>query len=58
MSGEISELEIERALIRMRAVGEIHGLPPALLDQVIDRMRGKLNDPLERRQAPPGPPTP
>lgn len=55
MSGEISQLEIERALVGMRAFGDIQGIPAAQLDQILGRMRAELENPFD---GPPGPPDP
>ena len=55
MSGEISQLEIERSLITIRAAGDIAGVPAELLDQILGRLRAQLQDVFD---GPPGPPDP
>ena len=48
--------DVRRALVGLRAWGEIMGVPPAQLDAILDRAKDELET--QDQAGPPGPPGP
>lgn len=54
----LSEAEIIRSLAVIEANGEINGIPPPVLAQILERARGKMELKQQRPDPGPGPPPP